>query len=85
MSEDEFTNGKRAALALDAINHYARSLPKEGSSEERFFFNEESDAGPGAQIDYLSALLCGLMHYAERRKLSFDVAQAQSVIKREPI
>jgi len=74
MSDDQLTNGKRAALALDAINVYARSSPWEGSDEDHFFFDFERAAEPGTDQDRLSALLCGLMHYAERRQLSFGAA-----------
>jgi len=71
MSEDQPTNGKRAALALDAVNLYARFSPMESSPEEVFFFDFERDVLPGGDQDRLSALLCGLMHYAEHRSLSF--------------
>jgi hypothetical protein len=76
VSEDPPTNGKRAALALDAVSLYARSSPFEGSSESTFFFDFERDAMPGGDQDRLAALLCGLMHYAERRDLSFPGALA---------
>jgi hypothetical protein len=76
VSEDPPTNGKRAALALDAVSLYARSSPWEGSSESTFFFDFERDALPGGDQDRLAALLCGLMHYAERRSLSFPGALA---------
>jgi hypothetical protein len=74
MSGEEITNGKQAALALDAINAYARSSPWEGSDEDHFFFDYERQAQPGADHDRLSGLLCSLMHYAERRNLSFTAA-----------
>jgi hypothetical protein len=74
VSEDPPTNGKRAALALDAVSHYARSSPYNSLSEHSFFFDFERDAMPGGDQDRLAALLCGLMHYAERRSLSFPDA-----------
>ena len=74
MSDDSPTNGKRAAAALDAVSLYARFSAAEGSPEEIFFFDYERDALPGGDQDRLSALLCGLMHYAERRSLSFPDA-----------
>jgi hypothetical protein len=74
MSEDPPTNGKRAAVAMDAVNLYARFSPDETSPEEIFFFDHERDVLPGGDQDRLSALLCGLMHYADRRGLSFPDA-----------
>ena len=47
MSEDPPpTNGKRAALALDAVNVYARASSWEGLSERTFFFDFDRDAMP---------------------------------------
>jgi hypothetical protein len=76
MSDDEITNERRATGAVYAIGQYARiasgsepvpemilSLDFEREPEER-----EQDP------DRLAGLLCGLMHYAERRGLSFDAA-----------
>jgi hypothetical protein len=74
VSEDPQTNGTRAALALDAVSLYARASSWEGSRESVFFFDFERDALPGGDQDRLAALLCGLMHYAERRDLSFPGA-----------
>ncbi len=74
MSDHPPTNGQRAALALDAVNLYARSSTAQGSPEDIFFFDFERDALPGGDQDRLSALLCGLMHYADRRHLSFPDA-----------
>ena len=76
MSEDPPTNGKRAALAMDAVSLYARSSPWEGSAESTFFFDFDREALPGGDQDRLAALLCGAMHYAERRGLSFPGALA---------
>jgi hypothetical protein len=61
---------------MDAISLYARSSPWEGSSESTFFLDFEREALPGGDQDRLAALLCGLMHYAERRGLSFPDALA---------
>jgi hypothetical protein len=72
VSEPQITNGRRAARALDAINTYARMSSSEGLPESYFFFDFER--GPEEQSgdhDHLSGLVCGLMHYAERRSLSF--------------
>jgi hypothetical protein len=74
VSEDQVTNGERAALAMDAITVYARSSSWQSLSEDQFFFDFERGVEPGTDHDGLSALLSGLMHYAERRKLSFDAA-----------
>ena len=74
MNEDQVTSGERAARALDAITVYARSSSWQNSSEDQFFFDFERDVEPAADHDRLSALLNGLMHYAERRKISFDAA-----------
>lgn len=74
MNEDQATNGERAALALDAITVYARPSSWQNSNEDQFFFDFERDVEPDTDHDRLSALLNGLMHYAERRKLSFDAA-----------
>jgi hypothetical protein len=69
MSDDYLTNGKRAALALDAINAYSRPRPEEGPGEDHFSdYEREADAG----ID--RDQLCGLMHYADYRTLSFNAA-----------
>jgi hypothetical protein len=76
VSEDPPTNGKRAALAMDAVSLYARSSAWEGSAESTFFFDFDRDALPGGDQDRLAALLCGLMHYAGRRGLSFPGALA---------
>jgi hypothetical protein len=72
--DDHLTNGRRAALALDAINAYAQSGPEEGPDEDHFFFGYEGGADPGVDQDQLSALLSGLMHYAEYRGLGFNAA-----------
>jgi hypothetical protein len=74
MSDDHLTNGKRAALALDAINAYSRSRPEDVPDDEQFFFGNEREADPRVDQGQLSALLCGLMHYAEHRTLSFNTA-----------
>ena len=74
MNEDQVTNGERAALAQDAITVYSRPSSWQSSSEDQFFFDFERDVEPAADHDRLSALLNGLMHYAERRKISFDAA-----------
>ena len=77
MSDDQITNGRRAALALDAISTYTRMSPYEGLPEDYFFFlDSERETGPGTDHDGLAGLLCGLMHYAERRRLSFADALA---------
>ncbi len=78
MNDDEMTNGRRGALALHAISLYARSSRWDGPDEEHFIFGSDTDAEPGAAAGGLSALLCGLMHYAEHRKLSFDGALASA-------
>lgn len=70
--EEPLTNGTRAALALDAVNAYASPGP--GTPELTFFMDFEREALPGGDQDRLSGLLCGLMHYAERRGLSFPDA-----------
>jgi hypothetical protein len=61
---------------MDAISLYARSAPGEGSAETTFFLDFERQALPGGDQDRLAALLCGLMHYAERRHISFTAALA---------
>jgi hypothetical protein len=71
-SEERLTNGTRAAFALDAVNAYASPGPD--SPELTFFMDFEREALPGGDQDRLSGLLCGLMHYAERRSLSFPDA-----------
>ena len=77
MSDDQITNGRRAARALDAISTYTRMSPYEGLPEDYFFFlDSEQETGPGTDHDGLADLLCGLMHYAERRRLSFADALA---------
>jgi hypothetical protein len=73
MSQDHLTNGKRAALALDAINAYSRSRTEECTDEDHFF-DYEREADPSLGQDQLCALLCGLMHYADYRTLSFNNA-----------
>jgi hypothetical protein len=73
MCDDHLTNGKRAALALDAINAYSRSRPEQGPDEDHFF-EYEREANPNMGQDRLSALLCGLMHYADYRTLRFNTA-----------
>ena len=78
MNEDQVTNGERAALALDAITVYARPSSWQNSDEDQFFFDFERDAELSIDHERLSALLNGLMHYAERRKLSFDAALASA-------
>ena len=79
MSDDQITNGRRAALALDAISTYTRMSPYEGLPEDYFFFlDSERETGPGTDHDRLAGLLCGLMHYAERRRLSFADALADA-------
>ena len=51
--------------------------PYEGLPEDYFFFlDSERETGPGTDHDRLADLLCGLMHYAERRRLSFADALA---------
>jgi hypothetical protein len=76
MSRNKPTNGKRAALALQAINAYARPSRFDAYGEHNFFFDFERDIPPGTDQDRLAGLLCGLMHYAERRSLSFPGALA---------
>jgi hypothetical protein len=76
MSTEPVTNGKRAALGLQAVSTYARSSPFEAYGEHGFFFDFERDATPEADEGRLAALLSGLMHYAERRGLSFGDALA---------
>ena len=71
MSDDQITNGRRAALALDAINTYTRMSPCEGLSEDYFFLDSERETGPGTDHDCLADLLCGLMHYALSSRVSF--------------
>ena len=72
MSDDQITNGRRAARALDAINMYARMSSSEGLPESYFFFDfEREPEEQSGDHDRLSGLVCGLMHYAERRSLSF--------------
>ncbi len=83
MSDDQLTNGKRAALALDAINVYARSSPWELSDEDHFFFDFERVIEPGTDHDRLSALLCGLMHYAERRRFNTALRYARRDYQRQ--
>jgi hypothetical protein len=73
-TEERLTNGTRAARALDAVNAYASASPGRGTPELTFFLDFERDALPGGDQDRLSGLLCGLMHYAERRGLSFPDA-----------
>jgi hypothetical protein len=73
MSQDHLTNGKRAALALDAINAYSR-LRTEECTDEDHFFDYEREADPSLGQDQLCALLCGLMHYADYRMLSFKAS-----------
>ena len=74
MNDERPTNGQRAALALAAVSLYAQSSPAGHPAEITFFFDHERDALPGGDQDRLSGLLAGLMHYAERRRLSFDDA-----------
>ena len=63
MSDDQITNGRRAARALDAISTYTRMSPYEGLPEDYFFFlDSERETGPGTDHDGLADLLCGLMH-----------------------
>lgn len=78
MNDEEMTNGRRGALALHAISLYARSSRQDGPDEEHFIFDSDTGAEPGAAAGGLSALLCGLMHYAGHRKLSFDGALASA-------
>ena len=47
MSDDQITNGRRAARALDAINMYARMSSSGGLPESYFFFDFERE--PGAE------------------------------------
>jgi hypothetical protein len=51
--EVRLTNGKRAALALDAIAAYSSSGP-ESSPELIFFTDFERDAPPGGDQDRVS-------------------------------
>ena len=72
MSDDQITNGRRAALALDAISTYTRMSPYEGLPEDYFFFlDSEQETGPGTDHDGLAGLLCGLMHYTDSSRVSF--------------
>ena len=48
MSDDQITNGRRAALALDAINTYTRMSPYEGLPEDYLFFLD-SETGDRAR------------------------------------
>ena len=45
MSDDQITNGRRAALALDAISTYTRMSPSEGLPEDYFFLDSEREPG----------------------------------------
>jgi hypothetical protein len=69
MNDDEITNGQRAAVAMDAIAAYARF---EHPMELRFFLEEEGEVDLEAVKGRLGDLLCGLLHYAELREISFD-------------
>ncbi len=62
MSDNQITNGRRAALALDAISTYTWMSPYAGLPEDYFFLDSEREAGPGTDHDCLADLLCGLMH-----------------------
>jgi hypothetical protein len=74
MSDERPTNGQRAARAVAAVGLYAESSPVDLASEMAFFLDHERDALPGGDQDRLSGLLTGLMHYAERRGLTFEDA-----------
>lgn len=79
MSDPEITNERRASTALSAINAYARMSPFESLPDTNFFFDFEREPEERAgDQDRLSGLLCGLMHYTERRKLSFTDALADA-------
>ena len=63
MSDDQITNGRRAARALDAISTYTRMSPYEGLPEDYFsFLDSERETGPGTDHDCLADVLCGLTH-----------------------
>lgn len=74
MNDERPTNGQRAALAMAAVSLYSQSSPAGHPAEMTFFFDHERTALPGGDQDRLSGLLTGLMHYAERRSLSFGDA-----------
>jgi hypothetical protein len=61
---------------MDAVSLYTSAAPGEGSPEDTFFPGFRRQAPPGGDQDRLAALLGGLMHYAERRGLSFPGALA---------
>ena len=86
MSEEPLTNGKRAALALDAVSFYARSSSWEGSSESTFFFDFERNALPGGDQNYdgfsnsqLTSLLEGARSTADPAKRAQLVAKAEEL------
>jgi hypothetical protein len=63
VSNDQDANGRRAALALDAISTYTRMSPYEGVPEDYFFFlDSEQETRPGTDHDGVADLLCGLMY-----------------------
>jgi hypothetical protein len=74
MSDERPTNGQRAALALAAVGLYAEPGTADLPSEMDFFLEYQRDALPGGDQDRLAGLLTGLMHYTERRDLSFEDA-----------
>ena len=71
MSEAQITNGRRAALALDAISTYTRMSPYEGPPEDYFFLDSERETGPGTDHNRLAGLLCGLIHYPDSSRVTF--------------
>jgi hypothetical protein len=79
VSDRQITNDRRAVTALSAISTYARMSPSESLPETylRFDFEREPGERAGDQ-GRLADLLCGLMHYAERRDLSFTGALTQA-------
>jgi hypothetical protein len=76
MSDDEITNDRRATGAVYAVSQYTRITSGSEPVPELILAldferePEEREADPGR----LAGLLCGLMHYAERRGLRFDDA-----------
>jgi hypothetical protein len=79
VSDRQITNDRRAVMALSAISTYARISPSDSLPETYLRFDSEREPGERAgDQGRLADLLCGLMHYAERRDLSFTDALTQA-------
>ena len=69
MTGEQTPGERKADLARTAVSIYARSAARAAAPQSSGWEPE-----PGTNKDHLASQLCGLMHYADSRKVSFDDA-----------